>query len=162
MHVPWTYHYIGGNPFDDTDSRRYDYGYAFPSLEDPALLIPTLHWEAFREGYDDMRYLKTLEQLIERRRAQGRDVRSAQAWLSELRAMMPRVPDDIRHIDKESPHDTYSSGLAEGQIDLALGVWHDVEVTVEGAGLRISIDGVLQLEYHDPDPLTRHRRIGNT
>jgi squalene-hopene/tetraprenyl-beta-curcumene cyclase len=59
------------------------------------------------------------------------------------------------YIDKESPHDTYSSGLAGGQIDLALGVWHDVKVTVEGAELKVSIDGVLQLEYHDPDPLTR-------
>ena len=60
------------------------------------------------------------------------------------------------YIDKENPSDTFS-GLTEkrGQIDLALGVWHDVEVTVEGGDLRVSIDGVLQLEYHDPDLLPR-------
>ena len=64
--------------------------------------------------------------------------------------------EDSVYIDKESPPDTYS-GLADkrGEIELELGVWHDVQVVAEGANLRVHIDGMLQLEYHDPNPLPR-------
>lgn len=102
-HVPWMYYSYGGNPFDDTDSRRYDFGYAFPSDSDPTQLISTLHWEAFREGYDDMRYFATLEALARRAEKAGVSARSARQWLTRLRAMMPRTPQDIADIDLESP-----------------------------------------------------------
>ena len=64
--------------------------------------------------------------------------------------------EDSVYIDKESPPDTYS-GLADkrGEIELELGVWHDVQVVAEGANLRVHIDGMLQLEYRDPNPLPR-------
>ncbi|MFO7946236.1 MAG: LamG-like jellyroll fold domain-containing protein, partial [Armatimonadota bacterium] len=60
VHVPWMYYSYGGNPFDDTDTDQFDFGYAFPHPDDPTQMISTLHWEAFREGYDDMRYIATL------------------------------------------------------------------------------------------------------
>ncbi|MGD9498352.1 MAG: hypothetical protein AB7Y46_18815, partial [Armatimonadota bacterium] len=104
VHVPWMYYSYGGDPFDDTDADGYDFGYAFPSPEDPARLISTLHYEAFREGYDDMRYLVTLEQTIERARGQGIDVSPAEAWLDELRGLLPQLPQDIKEIDLESPY----------------------------------------------------------
>jgi len=102
-HVPYMYNSYRGSPFDDTDSERYDYGYAFPSDEDPTQLISTLHWEAFREGIDDMRYIKTLEHLIARAEAKGVNADQAKSWLDELRAMMPRVPEDLADIEEESP-----------------------------------------------------------
>ncbi len=103
VHVPWKYYAYGGSPFDDTDSERYDFGYAFPSDEDPTQLISTLHWEAFRQGCDDMRYIATLEDLVRRAEEKGVDAGRAKAWLNELRGMIPRVPDDIAEIDLESP-----------------------------------------------------------
>ncbi len=103
VHVPWMYYAFGGNPFDDTDSPRYDFGYAFPSPNDPTRLISTLHWEAFREGYDDMRYLHTLQSLIAEASRRGTDTSAARNFLSQLKASLPRIPDDIAHIDLESP-----------------------------------------------------------
>jgi len=104
VHVPWMYYYIGGDPFDDTDSDTFDFGYAFPHPDDPTQLISTLHYEAFREGYDDTRYLVTLEETMERARAQGIDVSEAQAWLGEVRALLPQLPADIQEIELESPY----------------------------------------------------------
>ncbi len=104
VHVPWMYYSFGGSPFDDTDAEQYDFGYAFPSPEDPTQLLSTLHWEAFREGYDDMRYITTLERTIERAREAGVDVTDAEAWLAQVASMMPQLPEDIQGIDLESPY----------------------------------------------------------
>ena len=43
--------------------------YVYPTQED---LVPSIGWEAIREGIDDYRYLKTLEQLANQARAAGR------------------------------------------------------------------------------------------
>ena len=43
--------------------------YVFPTEEE---LVPSIGWEAIREGIDDYRYLKTLEQLADQARAAGR------------------------------------------------------------------------------------------
>ncbi|MEA3402755.1 MAG: DUF4091 domain-containing protein, partial [Armatimonadota bacterium] len=104
VHVPWMYYSYGGSPFDDTDAERFDFGYAFPHPDDPTRLISTLHYEAFREGYDDMRYIRTLEETIERARAAGIDVAEAESWLQQIEAMMPQLPEDIQEIDMESPY----------------------------------------------------------
>ena len=103
VHVPWKYYAYGGDPFDDTDSDRFDFGYAFPDPAEPTRLISTLHWEAFREGYDDMRYIVTLEGLIAQAEQAGVNAGPAKAWLAEMRGMLPKVPDDIMNIDEESP-----------------------------------------------------------
>jgi hypothetical protein len=104
VHVPWMYYSFGGNPFDDTDDERFDFGYAFPHPDDPTLLISTLHYEAFREGYDDMRYIRTLEETMAEARAEGVDVSDAEAWLDEMQSMLPRIPEDIAEIELESPY----------------------------------------------------------
>ncbi len=104
VHVPWMYYSYGGNPFDDTDDEHFDFGYAFPHPDDPTLLVSTLHYEAFREGYDDIRYIKTLEQTIADARAEGVDVSDAQAWLGQVKSMLPQIPEDIEDIELESPY----------------------------------------------------------
>lgn len=104
VHVPWMYYSIGGNPFDDTDDDHHDFVYAAPHPDDPTLLISTLHYEAFREGYDDMRYIKTLEQKMNDARARGIDVSEAQAWLGQMKSMLPQLPADIQGIELESPY----------------------------------------------------------
>ena len=42
----------------------------YPAQDQP---VPTLQWEAIREGIDDVRYLQVLEALIQQVRSQGRD-----------------------------------------------------------------------------------------
>ena len=56
--------------------------------------VPTIYWEAVREGVDDYRYLLTLSKLIERAR-DGRDEgakRLADEALGVVEAMMAKIP----------------------------------------------------------------------
>ena len=58
--------------------------YAYPTAGGP---LPTLRWEAFREGVDDVRYLTTLLAGIEQAevdRSKRRAVRRARRWLDEF------------------------------------------------------------------------------
>ena len=103
IHAPWMWNSYGGSPFDDTDSDRYDFIYAV-SLDDRGeQIVDTLHWEACREGYDDMRYIATLEAAIERARERGVDTTAAQAALDAAAAMLPKLPDEVMNVEGESP-----------------------------------------------------------
>ncbi len=51
--MPWAYMAYNGDPYQDDDEGAKDMCVAYPSQEGP---IPTLAWEAFREGVDDCRY----------------------------------------------------------------------------------------------------------
>ncbi len=82
-HCPWAYNSYRGNPLDDADG--FDFGYAFPV---DGKIVPTRLWEGYREGVDDMRYLSTLENLLDKASARKVDtpqVRQARAWLDGLR-----------------------------------------------------------------------------
>ena len=54
---------------------------AYPTVNG---VIPTIQWEGYREGYDDLRYLATLANLIEKAKrldgAAGETARSAHLW----------------------------------------------------------------------------------
>jgi len=79
----------GGNFFNDFDSYYNGGRFILPGPDGP---LPTLAYEGMREGIDDMRYIYTLEQLIERApRADGVD--EAKALLTELRQGTPAYRD---------------------------------------------------------------------
>jgi len=103
VHVPWMWNSFGGSPFDDTDAERYDFGYAFPLDDRGEQIVSTLHWEACREGYDDIRYIATLENAIERALQRGIDASDAQQALEQAAAMLPDLPGDIEDVEGESP-----------------------------------------------------------
>ena len=63
--------------------------YLLPSPDGP---IPTLGWEARREGVDDYRYLRTLQECVEKAGADSRDVRAARAFLDDVRRRTHRPP----------------------------------------------------------------------
>ncbi len=93
-HVPWIYYACGGSPFDDLDADRHDFAYAAPH-PDRREMVSTLEWECFREGYDDLRYLTTLEQAIRThkgRRDKTAAVARGKALLKAYWDMDPRVP----------------------------------------------------------------------
>jgi len=93
-HTPWTYYAFGGSPFDDLDSDRHDFAYAAPHPTKPEM-VSTLEWECFREGYDDLRYLTTLEQALAaagKRQPNAPAVQRARALLKRYWDEDPRVP----------------------------------------------------------------------
>ncbi|MBT3374234.1 MAG: hypothetical protein HN742_41015 [Lentisphaerae bacterium] len=93
-HVPWTYYHFGGSAFDDLDSDTHDFAYAAPHPDKPEM-VSTLEWECFREGYDDLRYLATLEQSLtaaRKRAPRHKAVAAAGAVLAGCRDAAPQVP----------------------------------------------------------------------
>lgn len=68
------------NDFDDKTYR--DHNFTYPTVNG---VIPTLAWEGFREGVDDVRYATTLEQAIQAAPAARRqDAAAAAKWLEAL------------------------------------------------------------------------------
>jgi hypothetical protein len=66
--IPWIYRSNNGNPWNYLDGTSSDF---FNRTEDNGRPIPVQMWEAYREGYDDYRYIYTLQTLIERAKKQG-------------------------------------------------------------------------------------------
>ncbi|MCE5241428.1 hypothetical protein LLH23_23430 [bacterium] len=66
--IPWIYRSDNGNPWNYLDGTSSDF---FNRTEDNGRPIPVAMWEAYREGYDDYRYVYTLKQKIEAARKQG-------------------------------------------------------------------------------------------
>ena len=93
----YAYQHSFGHEWDDFDNVTYrDHTMAYPTVNG---VIPTLQWEGYREGYDDLRYLATLENLIEKTKrldgAAGELSRAAHVWV--LRVDPDATPlDDIR------------------------------------------------------------------
>ncbi len=83
----WQWHYqwwaapYPYNPFH-TESE----GLTFPAPDGPRA---TVEYEWLREGIDDYRYLKRLEQAIARAEASGRDTSAAKKLLDEIRSRLP-------------------------------------------------------------------------
>ena len=99
--VPWCYR-IYGSPFNAMASRWLNFGFAF---HDPKAheLVGTLGWEAYRQGYNDLCYLATLERAIKRASAGTQAVRLAQHWLERIRTSRPETATGMAMA--LSPHD---------------------------------------------------------
>ncbi len=78
--LTWSYQQPVGNPLNCLDGGYTDMMYTYPAM--PGADIqggPSLMWECIREGVDDLRYLQTLEHLIEQAEADGQHERAQQA-----------------------------------------------------------------------------------
>lgn len=78
--IPWIYSSTRHDQWNNLDSGGSDFGVRTAPDGRP---IPTLLWEAFREGIDDNKYIFTLETLIGRARERGfkKEAAAAQADL---------------------------------------------------------------------------------
>ncbi len=87
----WQYQQPAGNPLNCLDGSYTDMMYRYPEMPHASIQGgPSLMWECIREGVDDLRYLQTLEHLIEQAEADGQHERAQQA-----RAVLTRLADSF-------------------------------------------------------------------
>ncbi len=101
--IPWIYSASTGDPFNYLDGFAQDF---FNRSEPDGTPMPVVLWEAYREGYDDYRYIFTLEQSIAEARARGGAAAIAAAAAErELRAAWAaiRVQEKYKHDGLWSP-----------------------------------------------------------
>ena len=83
--MDYAYQHAFGHIWNDFDSRRFrDTVFAYPTVDG---VIDTIQWEGFREGVDDVRYLSTLLDAIEKAKgdsALGDEARAAEEWVRGL------------------------------------------------------------------------------
>ena len=65
-------------------------------------MVPTRHWEGFREGIDDLHYLDLLESLAAEHEGTA-EAAAARTWLDNLRRGVTPKPDELEPIEEESP-----------------------------------------------------------
>lgn len=92
--IPWIYQYDAGDPFNYLDAGTMDF---LVRSEPDGTPLPVAIWEAFREGYDDMRYIYTLRRAISQAAASSSPLaraqaREAQALLDQIWAAVPVLP----------------------------------------------------------------------
>ena len=87
--IPWIYSYDEGDPFNYLDGYYMDF---FNRREPDGTPIPVAMWEAYREGYDDYRYVYTLETLIAEAKHGGKPaVRAAAEAEKELKGVWDAI-----------------------------------------------------------------------
>lgn len=96
---PWIYQSSSGDPWNYLDGPYSDF---FNRSEPDGTPVPVAMWEAYREGWDDYRYLHTLEQLIGEARRNGAD--NAKKIADEAAAELQRTEQAI-HVQEKYKHD---------------------------------------------------------
>lgn len=95
--------------------------YVYPAEEE---LIPTIGWEAVREGIDDFRYLSTLKRLAEKAKSIGKAdlVKEAEKIFEEVKNMvtMGNYSKAYCQADKSSVKDARHYGRPRPEPDLAI------------------------------------------
>lgn len=104
--IPWIYQSSSGDPFNYLDAAAMDF---FNRSEPDGTPMAVAMWEAYREGYNDYRYIHTLEQVIaEAKKSPNRAAQEAAATAEEeLRFVWNaiRVQAKYKHDDLWSPED---------------------------------------------------------
>ena len=95
--IPWNWSWSGDNagPFDYLGGHRSGCG---QRVDDDAQVIPAIYWACFREGYDDSRYLYTLQQAIVERESSSDP--ACQQAVQNARNQLQQVWDSINVQEK--------------------------------------------------------------
>jgi hypothetical protein len=93
--MPYAYQDSMGFIWNDFDHDRYrDHNFTYPTVDG---VIDTLAWEGFREGVDDVRYVTTLEDVLEELpRPHTAPALEALKFLGDLRASLPSNLGEVR------------------------------------------------------------------
>jgi hypothetical protein len=97
--IPWIYSYSNGDPFNYLDGSAMDF---FNRHEPDGTPMPVAMWEAYREGYDDYRYIHTLQAAIAEARAGGQPAAISAAdaaqrelqWVWDAIRVLPKYKDE--------------------------------------------------------------------
>ena len=94
--IPWIYQATNGDPWNNLDGACQDF---CNRTADDGAPVPVTLWEAYREGIDDHRYLRTLENTIARAEAAGLkeaagQARAVIARLNASIAVQPKYKND--------------------------------------------------------------------
>jgi hypothetical protein len=90
--IPW--HWCWPSEPDPFDYLRGRYSGCGQRVDDDGEVIPAVYWACFREGYDDARYLYTLQQAIVQR--EGSKEPACLAAVGEGRRLLQETWDSIR------------------------------------------------------------------
>jgi hypothetical protein len=101
--IPWIYQSSNGDPYNYLDGATMDF---FNRSEPDGTPVPVAMWEAYRQGYNDYRYLYTLEQRIAEAKSSAR--LEARQAASEAEAELRTVWDAIRVQTKYKYEDLWS------------------------------------------------------
>lgn len=84
----WAYNYSSGDPYDDFDGglAETSASMVWPPRDPGGPLVFSVSWEGMRETADDMRYLRTLEWMLER---------SEHPRAAEITAELAQMKDDV-------------------------------------------------------------------
>lgn len=84
--MPYAYQHCFGSCWNDVDHSAYrDHNLTYPTADG---VVDTLAWEGFREGVDDVRYVSTLEYLVNHAPASAPTTDQAKNFLKELKDMI--------------------------------------------------------------------------
>jgi hypothetical protein len=119
--IPWIYSYDRSDPMNYLTGSSMDF---LVRHEPDGTPMPVTIWEAYREGYDDYRYVYTLEQLIARARQSGNPSAIAAAdaaqqkldWIWESITVLPRYQYD--DLWSAGDFDAYRWVIAEQILDV--------------------------------------------
>lgn len=101
----WRNHYDGAMPYAYQDSMGFiwndfdhalyrDHNFTYPTVDG---VIDTIAWEGFREGVDDVRYITTLERMLERfPRPLGPEAQEAKRFVDALQVHLPSDLGEVR------------------------------------------------------------------
>jgi hypothetical protein len=85
--MTFAYQWAYGHIWNDFDSENFrDHCFSYPTING---VVGTVQWEGFREGVDDVRYITTLEQAIEKA-GDTEIAHTARRWLAGLKAESPQ------------------------------------------------------------------------
>ncbi|MCK5830143.1 MAG: hypothetical protein KAH20_07545 [Methylococcales bacterium] len=91
--IPWHWRWVGNDDDHFDYLRGHDYSGTGMRMDENLQVIPAVYWEAFREGYDDLRYLYTLQQVIVQRE-NSNDERYI-PLINEARGLVQEIWDSI-------------------------------------------------------------------
>ena len=148
----YVYQDSAGSPYNDFDGGSSDLIQQYPaSKKYDSLGGPALYWEATREGIDDLKYILTLENLIEKYEGNPQAaaaVSDAKKLLAEFKSSF-----DIEKLKKEcvfleskwdkSAIDSKGQRIAEGQFNLPNG-WTFEQYDKARRQLADAIVGIMQ------------------
>lgn len=157
--IPWHWRWTPcqEDPFDYLRGKQSGCG---TRMDEQGHVIPAVYWECFREGYDDARYLFTLQQALHDRRATT-DPRG-RALLAEGHALLQEIWDAIEPREKYLAANIWDDAqfeVARWRLATMIEALQTLPVTSSGTAPSVMAD-TARVGSAKPDPFETAARLG--